>query len=178
MEITPAFKATRFAQLKQGELFIFSSESVSAVGLAAKDPARDGDMVMIPLGPALAPEMVARIVDGQHTAVVSFGAEYIVQLPSHAGGWSAEGPPPEKPCFVLSSQGSDPSQQKLYLRANFAPPGVGFKPCYVDMKDGRILAPGGQYVAPPGISGYAIEWALLTKETEPRVILSYPDQKS
>ena len=178
MEITPTLRATRFAQLKAGELFIFSNNSASAVALAVADPAQDGDMGMIPLGPALAPEMAARIVGAPgHMAVVSFGGEYIVQLPSHAGGWSAEVPPPQKPCFVLSSQGLDPSPQKIYLRTNFAPPGGGFRPCYVDIKDGRILASGSQYVMPPGISGYAIEWALLTKEVEPRVIVSFGPEK-
>lgn len=86
-------------------------------------------------------------------------------------GWSVDVPPAEEPCFVLSAQ-------SLYLRANFDPNPAGFKACYVDMKDGRILASGERidcaFLIPRGISGYATEWALLTKESEPRVILSYP----
>jgi hypothetical protein len=135
-------------------------------------------MVMILLGATVDAEMVARIVYAPgHMPVVSFGVEDIVQLPSDAGGWAAEVPSPEKPCLVVSAQGLEPSQQKLYLRANFAPPGAGFKACYFDVKDGRILASPSElhrgYRTPKGISGYAVEWALLTKESEPRVILSY-----
>jgi hypothetical protein len=157
---------------------MFANNSASAVALAAADPTRDGDMVMILLGAAVDAEMVACIADAPgHMPVVSFGVEYIVQLPSHAGGWAAEVPPPGTPCIVISSQGSEPSQQKLYLRVNFAPPGAGFKACYFDVKDGRILASPSQlhlgYQTPTGICGYAVEWALLTKESEPRVILSY-----
>ena len=51
MDITPVLTTTRFSQLKPGELFIFPNDTASAVALAVADPARDGDMVMIPLGP-------------------------------------------------------------------------------------------------------------------------------
>jgi hypothetical protein len=73
MEITPTLRASRFSQLKPGELFIFANKSASAVGLATADPTRDGDMVMIPLGPGLPREMVARILDSQQMDVLSFG---------------------------------------------------------------------------------------------------------
>ena len=68
------------------------------------------------------------------------------------------------------------------MTANFLPVPPSFKACYIDMKDGKILASaqkiGAEFLTPRGISGYAVEWALLTKEVEPRVILSYPDRKS
>jgi predicted peptidase len=126
------------------------------------------------LGPGLPREMVARIVDPRQMDVPSFGTDYEVRLPADPGGWSIDVPSAEKPCFVLSPQG-------LYLRANFDANPAGFKACYVDMKDGRILASSkridSELLIPRGISGYATEWALLTKESEPRAILSYPAQK-
>jgi hypothetical protein len=169
MDITPPLKATRFSQLKPGELFIYPDATASAVALAAADPARDGDMVMIPLGPVVPREMVARIMEPRHMDVLSFGTEYEVRLPADPAGWSVDVPPAAKPCFVLSAQG-------LYLRANFHPDPASFKACYVDMKDGRILASerriNCEFLIPRGISGFATEWTLLTKESEPRAILS------
>ncbi len=45
------------------------------------------------------------------------------------------------------------------------------------MKERRILASTSQlrpaFLIPPSIFGYAVEWALFTKEIEPCVILSY-----
>ena len=87
-------------------------------------------------------------------------------------------PPPDKPCFVLTAQG--PLDHRRLLRANFSPD-AEFRPCYIDMKEGRILASTSQtrpsYLIQPSIFGYAVEWALLTKENEPRFILSYAPQK-
>ena len=126
-------------------------------------------MFMIPLGLAVPREMVARIEAPRQMDVLSFGTDYEVRLPADPAGWSVDVPPAEKVCFVLSAQG-------LYLRANFSPNPAGFKACYVDMKDGRILASANRidsaFLIPRNIAGYATEWALLTKETEPRTILS------
>jgi hypothetical protein len=175
MEITPALRATRFSQLKPGELFIFPNDSSSVVALVAADPSRDGDLCAIPLGPALPPELIGRIANlPGHTGVLSYGTEFIVQLPSHADGWPLQVPPPDKACFVLSEQG-------LYLRANFYPEPPGFQACFVDMKDGKILTPSerirAEFLTPRNICGFAAEWALLTRESKARVILSYPAQK-
>jgi hypothetical protein len=129
-------------------------------------------MVMVPLGPALPREMVERILGPQQMDVLSFVTDYEVRLPAHAGGWSIGAPAADKPCFVLSAQGS--SDQRLFLRANFSPD-AEFRPCYIDMKEGRILASTSQlrpaFLTPPSIFGYAVEWALLTKEIEPRRII-------
>jgi hypothetical protein len=177
MEVTPTLKATRFSQLKPGELFMFANKSSSGVALAAADPTRDGEMVMIPLGPELPLEIIVRILDSQQMDVLSFGTDYEVRLPADPRGWSIQAPPAEKPCFVLAAGLSEP---KLFLRANFSPD-AEFRPCYIDIREGRILASTSQlrpaFLTPPSIFGYAVDWAILTKETEPRVILSYPDQK-
>jgi hypothetical protein len=176
MEMTPALRATRFSQLKPGELFIFPHDSSSVVALAAADPSRDGDLCAIPLGPALPPELIARIANlAGHTGVVSYGPEFVVQLPSRPDGWPVQVPPPDKACFVLSEQG-------LYLRANFYPEPPGFQACFVDMKDGKILTSSEmirpEFLTPRNICGFAAEWALLTREAEARVILSCPAQRA
>jgi hypothetical protein len=48
------------------------------------------------------------------------------------------------------------------------------------MKEGRILASTSEllpaFLTPPSIFGYAVEWAFLTKEIEPRVVLSHRDK--
>jgi hypothetical protein len=175
MEMTPNFKATRFSQLKAGELFLFPDDSGFGVALAAADPVEE-DMVMIPLGPA--PEKAGRLTRGPQENVLSFGNDYQLRLPCHPAGWAVDAPPADRLCFVLSSHGPEPSGQTLYLRATFGPTQPGLRFCYVDVKTGRILAftnrwpP--QYVPLGGICGYAVQWSLLTNETKPRVILSYP----
>jgi len=173
--MTPNFKATRFSQLKAGDLFLFPDQSGFAVALAAADPV-EGEIVMITLGPA--PEKAGRLTTGPQENVLSLGNDYELRLPSHPAGWSVEAPPADRLCFVLSSHGPEPSGQTPYLRAMFGATQTGFRFCYLDVKTGRILAFASQwpspYVTPGGICGFAVEWSLLTKETKPRVILSYP----
>lgn len=51
MDITPALKVGRFAQLTPGDLFIFAHDSGSCVALKVVDPANDGDELILTLGP-------------------------------------------------------------------------------------------------------------------------------
>lgn len=175
MEITPNFRATRFSQLRPGELFLFRDGSAFAIALTAMDAVEE-ERVMIPLGPAQ--EKAGRLIQGSQENLLSLGTEYELRLPCHPSGWSAKAPPPDRLCFLLSAHAGQPSGQSVYLRAMFGAPEAGFRFCYVDIKTGGILtisdAQPSPYVTPGGICGYAIEWSLLTKETEPRVILSYP----
>lgn len=76
-------------------------------------------MVMIPLGPGLRPEMAARILDPQQMDVLSFGTDYEVQLPAHAGGWFNRSSAGGHALLRPSARG--PSDQRLFLRANFSP---------------------------------------------------------
>jgi hypothetical protein len=175
MNITPQFRATRFSQLQPGELFLFPDGSVFAVALTAMDPV-EGDMVMIPLGPA--PEKAGCLTTGPQVNVLSLGTDYELRLPSDPARWFATAPPPDRLCFVVSAHGPEPSGQTVYLRAMFGAAQAGFRFCYVDVKTGRVLANPDQrpspYPPPGGICGFAVEWSLLTKETKPRIILSYP----
>jgi len=136
MKITPTIQATRFSQLQPGELFLLGNGAATVAALAAKDPARDGDMVMVVLGGGIAPNMVGRILDPQYMDVMSFGTDFEVRLPSRPEGWSIEPPSAEKLCVVLVASGQ--SEQRLFLKANFSPDTV-YRPCYVDMNTGYIL---------------------------------------
>ena len=175
MEMTPNLRATRFSQLKPGELFLFPDDSVYAVALAAADPV-EGEMVMIPLGPAR--ERAGRLSNPVQMSVLSLGNDYELRLPAQPAGWSSEAPAADRLCCILSLYGPEPVGKTPYLRATFGAPQAEFKFCYVDVRNGQILTSREQrpspYITPGGISGYAVEWSLLTRETKPRVILSYP----
>lgn len=80
--MTPNLRATRFSQLKPGELFLFPDDSVYAVALAAADPV-EGEMVMIPLGPAR--EKAGRLANPVQMSVLSLGNDYELRLPAQPG---------------------------------------------------------------------------------------------
>ena len=84
MEITPALRATRCSQLKPGELFIFPNGAASAVALAAADPTRDGDMVIISLG---MPDSATSVWPPDSS-----------RIPDHQSGATARMPSPEDVC--------------------------------------------------------------------------------
>jgi hypothetical protein len=131
--------------------------------------------VAVLLGPGR--ERAGRIAGGIQANVLSLGSEYELRLPAAPSGWSADEPTRDELCFALSAYGRDGSEQTLFLRAMFLVPPQALLLCYVDLRSGQILVDREQrapYIAPSGISGYAIEWSLFTKENEPRLILSYP----
>jgi len=174
MDIAPNFRATRFSQLKPGELFLVSIDSRYEVALAVADP-YEGDIVAVWLGPG--GERAGRIPRGLQANVLSLGSEYELRLPAAPSGWSADEPARDELCFALSAYGREGSEQTLFLRAMFLVPPQGLLRCYIDVKSGQILVDREQrapYIAPNGICGYAIEWSLFTKENKPRLILSYP----
>ena len=132
------------------------------------DQAADGDPVMLLLGPILPSGMSHLPVIGQMDgSVISFGKEFGLRLPTHAGGWSETDPGEDKPCILVTAEGN-------YIRGNARPNG-GFIPCYVDVATGRTFAhPNGMsYVKPRG-GIFAVEWELHTLESKPRRIVSYP----
>jgi hypothetical protein len=174
MDVAPDFRATRFSQLKPGELFLVSIDSRYEVALAAADP-YEGDMVPVLLGPGR--DRAGRIPRGIQANVLSLGTEYELRLPAAPSGWSADEPVTDQLCFALGAYGREGSEQTLFLRAMFDVPPHGHLRCYVDVRSGQILADREQrapYIAPNGICSYAIEWSLFTKEKKPRLILRYP----
>lgn len=173
MEFTPNLNATRFSKLEPGELFLFADNNAPVLGLAAKDPVQDNDVVTVILGGTINPNSIGRILGPRDGEVLSYGKEYVLRLPAEPQGWTVAPPEADKLCFVVCRQAS--TEQRLLLRANFSPDDI-FRPCYVDMKDDRILTSSSQlrpsYLIPRDFIGYAVKWSILTKETEPRVILS------
>jgi hypothetical protein len=75
----PNFRATRFAQLKPGELFLVSIDSRYEVARAAADP-YEGDRVAVLLGPGR--ERAGHIAGGIQANVLSLGSEYELRLPT------------------------------------------------------------------------------------------------
>ena len=178
MEITPDFTAKRFSHLKPGELFFLPVDSRYVVALAAADPYEE-NMVAVLLGPGR--ETAGRIMSQIHANVLSLGSEYELRLPAAPSGWSANEPTGEGICFVLSASGREASEQTLFLKASFVVSPQNLLRCYIDIRSGQVLvdrerrAP---YIAPTGICGYAVEWSLFTKESKPRLLLSYSTEDS
>ena len=78
MEVQPRLKATRFAQLDPGELFLFQIDVGPSFGLKIIDPANDGEIFLLPLGPSFSQELQQpRFYVEPAVTVVSFGKDYI-----------------------------------------------------------------------------------------------------
>jgi hypothetical protein len=168
MIITPKLKIDRFAQLQAGDLFIFVHKNGPCVALKVEDPANGGDTFIVPLG-HLFPSHIAgpTLLHPEGVTVIAFEKNYVLRLPAHPAGWLTDEPPAETHCFVVTDSG-------VYLRVNWSLPGHSSRACYVDTSTGQIFSNGHEYLRPRGTPAYAVEWALLTDEKEPRVILSYP----
>jgi hypothetical protein len=168
MKVESMLKIDRFAQLAPGDLFIFIHKNESCVALKVVDPTNDGDKFILPLGPTF-PAATYRptLMGPKDMTVVSFGKDYTLKLPTQATGWLANEPGPNQHCFVVNERG-------VYVRANFAPSSEPIRWCYVDIGSGSILSNDRSYIEPVSPSAYAIDWTLLTNETEPRDIVSAP----
>jgi hypothetical protein len=168
VEIIRNPNVTRFGQLQPGELFFFAHQTGLCVALAVSDPANDGDKLAVPLGPIF-PAAIScpTLMELSGTTVISFAKNYLFRLPASADGWLVAEPPPERTCFLVTDDG-------IYLRANFAPRGSDFRPCYIDITSGVICADQSrrQYTRPRGIPAFAVRWEILTDEKEPRLIMS------
>jgi hypothetical protein len=172
MEVTPSLAVTRLEKLSPGDLFIYGHEHGLSVAMVALHPL-DDDKYVLPLGPIFPPNIpspTAYLPRGRISAL-SFGAQYRLRLPTSADGWSSIEPKLGDYCLLVAEEG-------VFVRANFAPPGREFHPCYVGMKDGRIFATTGgsrpQLDKPTGEFVYALRWEIFTTEKQPRIILSYP----
>lgn len=168
MKVQPVLKVDRFAQLAPGDLFIFNHNNGSCMALKVADPANDGDKLILPLGPTFPAGISGpTLMSPQDMTVVSFGKDYTLKLPTEATGWVVSEPAPNLHCFVVNERG-------VYARANFAPPGKSFRWCFVEIGSGSILSKESSYIVPASPRAYAIEWALVTDEAEPRAIVSCP----
>jgi hypothetical protein len=106
----PDMKPTRFAQLKPGEVFVFAADTMSCVALAVADPAADGDMAIVPLGPVLPSDMLwlGVVVPRSDMRVISLGTNCEIRLPTDADGWAAEVPPLTAVLPVRRERGGGP----------------------------------------------------------------------
>jgi hypothetical protein len=170
MKVVPDLIVTRYAQLKAGELFLYSHEKGLSVAIAAANPVELGDLYIVTLGPKFPPTMTGPTIHSPNgsSSLLSYGGEYVLRLPAGSQAWSSEPPAAGLPCVAVA-------QEDTYIRANAAPPGRGFHPCYVSAKQGRILGSGTvmQYF-PLRDPIFALEWEILTTEEKPRTILSCP----
>lgn len=174
MEVLSKPKVVRFAQTQPGDLFMYAFGAGLFVAMTVTDPANDGDRAIVVLGPEL-PQGMAHpsLVTPSATTVVSFGKDYKLRLPCHAGGWMTKEPPDDVNCIVVTDEGG------IFFRANFG--GLEeFRACYIDMEKGEIKTDKSarSYIGPSRLCAFAVEWELLTVETEARPILSYPHQQS
>lgn len=173
MRTTPNLKATRFAQLDPGDLFLYCSDAGFSVAMAVLEPI-DGDKLVLSLGPIFPANLPGPSVQspGPVRDVLSYGKEYVLMLPCEPQGWTSTEPPPDKHSIVIGAQG-------VYIRANFALSGMPFHPCYVGLPEGKIITSnsGGirpQFTKPGGALTHALNWKIVTTEPDPRSILSYP----
>jgi hypothetical protein len=172
MQIVPAPRITRFAQLNSGDLFFWRHGLGACVAIVAEDPTPGGEKFALPLGPEFPVDVTGpTLINANGTTVVSFGKEYVLRLPVRPKEWLDTSPPRDTHCILVTEQGT-------YFRANFSRQPVLFSPCYVDVVTGLICArssgSAGQFVTPSGTQAFALQWEIVTTESNPRAILRYP----
>jgi hypothetical protein len=170
MKIEPTLRFCRFEQLSSGDLFVYMHDDGSCIALKVEDPHQNGEKLILPFGPAFPKPLDGpNFVPWQPMDVISFRKDYILQLPAHPGGWSKFEPTENILCILMTDK-------EYYLRTNFVPLSREFRPAYVDMSTGLIHVDSQRmqsgYTRPTGVRAVAMEWTLITTETEPRIIFS------
>jgi hypothetical protein len=174
MDITPKLRATRFAQLDPGDLFISYDDTGSYVAIAVTDPTNDGDKLALLLGPTCPQYLQFPALTSLrfNAPAISFGKDYLLRLPSSTTGWLAAEPSADRHCLVLTDD------DELYIRSSYTTYDRRMLTCYIGLHNGLILTASSafqsQYSRPRGICAYAVEWIFSTNEKEPRTILSLP----
>jgi len=170
VKATPKLRFCRFEELVSGDLFIYMHDKGSCVALKVVDPTQNDEPLLFPFGPAFpSGSDGSYLLPRQHVDVISYGKDYVLQLPSGERGWSQSEPAADVLCLLASDSG-------YFIRANCADRFGEFRPCFIDLKTGSILATdqglASAFIRPRGPSAIAIEWQLITPEPEPRVIFS------
>jgi hypothetical protein len=172
MKAVPSLRITRFAQLKSGDLFLWRYEDQACVAMVAVDPTQDGDKRAIVLGPKFPTGSIGpTLVSPRGTTAIFFDNEYVIRLPVHASGWLDVTPPQDVCCILVTEQGA-------YFRVNSIRSRDEFRPCYVNVATGLICASDFAYREPGGVPAFAVHWEIATDESEPRIILAYPNPRS
>lgn len=163
--ITPKIEVTRFEQLKPGDLFICLFDEGACLALKAEDPERNGDKLILPLGPIFPAESggIPLLLSGRGVTVISFGRDYILRMPVDASGWTARMPERNKVSMMVADGNT-------YIRA-FFDPSPDSKPCWVRLDNGLIA-----YSGIGGIPVFATSWEIVLADAydRPRVVLKYP----
>jgi hypothetical protein len=170
MEISMKPKITRFSQTSPGDLFMFSHREGLSIALTASDPTTDYEKIPAVLGPSFPQGKTGpSIIQIPGSTLISFEKNYELRLPSDPSGWSIEEPPAETHCLVVANPGN------VFLRCDFSRYGDS-QFCFVNVETGEIEAnqSRGSFIRPSGYLAFAIRWQILTTETEPRSILSFP----
>jgi hypothetical protein len=166
-------KVIRSTDLQPGDLFVFEHPGGSSIALRVTDPTNyDHLLLAMVIGPSFPSETTRpTLYVVPESAVVSFGKGYAIRLPSRVQGWRTNQPSEaeDSDFIVITDQGG------VFLRANLRN-SKHFTPGYVDLSTGKIECDKNKraYVAPPGISAFALEWEFLTNDEKPRPIFSYP----
>jgi hypothetical protein len=166
MEIIPNLRTAQLAQVNPGDLLIIPSDAGSYVAVAVKDPYKNERLVLL-LGPASirVPNVPILTEFPLHTPVISFSKDYALRLPCDVTKWFPSEPAGGQ-CIVVSGD-------SFYVRASYGWAGQTTK-TYISLKDGLLLADtSGRFLQPRDKCAYAVEWALLTVETRPRIILLF-----
>jgi hypothetical protein len=154
MRVEPQLKINRFEQLEVGDLFVADFEGGCCFALKVIDPERDGDTLILPLGPSFPRELSpGQFVVSPERTCISFGKDYSVRLPADVNGWSIEDEPDFAQLALVVTQGN------IYIRANSNPRKGIFHRCFVGLHDGRVL-----YGGVSQIRAYATRWEIVVAD--------------
>jgi hypothetical protein len=93
MQIEPGVTVARFEQLSPGRSLHLSPGRGIVCRHEVEDPTRDGDQLMLVMGPAFPAGLTwPSLVGAPAATVISFGKEYVLRLPSDVNGWAAGSP--------------------------------------------------------------------------------------
>ncbi len=163
MKIFPQVTIDRFAQLKQGDLFIYVQGDQRCVALKCFDPTDGGDEVILLLGPKLSEDLAPapRLIGEASMTVINFGQSYMLRLPTEPEGWVVDVPPITVPSILAADD-------KVYYRASIGHRPGQSKLGWVEISSGLVSR-----ATPPGTKAYAVKWELVIQEpgAQDRVIL-------
>jgi len=134
MQAYPRLSCVKIEKAKPGELLIFPDGSQTSIGLKVIDPTQgsDDDPLTLVLGPTFSGDVVGpHIGSWFHDAALSFGADFLVELPADLNKWSFSQPDAKVPALVVAGD-------HIFVRANKASTPGRVAVCYVKISDGTI----------------------------------------
>lgn len=159
MDVVPAIHIDRFEKLKPGDLFIYTDRNVRCAALKGVAPTAGDEAISLLLGPEIPEGMgpgpwVTGIRPG---TVISFGANYLLRLPTDPEGWMSAFPPDAVPCVLIADG-------LVHFRGSFGRMPGESRPCWLEAVTGTL-----QYDHPRGLSVYAVKWEIVIPGIGPPV---------